>query len=172
MTKSPTAKATGDRDSFARSRWRARRSSVSKQRTCSAKESINIGSLIGSWSRSGDEAQVKQKSERPTNSRNTADDVGAIDGTAVPSAGSSVGGVDKDDVGASIIGSDSESFIKKTVKVFDRNGFVVAPGSDVDVDMENIADGLEQTLQGAAIVDDDKTAEANLQKDLLDEQAS
>jgi hypothetical protein len=135
---------------------------------------MNIRSLIGSWSRSGDEAQVKWKTERPTDSRNTADGVGAIDGTAVPSVGSSVGGFDKDDVGASIVGSDSDSFVKKTVKVLNGNGFVVAPSSDVDIDMENIADGLEQTLEGTAIVDDDKTAEAeaDLQKDFLDEQAS
>jgi hypothetical protein len=133
---------------------------------------MNIRSLIGSWSRSGDEAQVKRKTELPTDSRNTADDVGAIDGTAVPSVGSSVGGFDEDDVGASIVGSDSDSFIKKTVEVFDGNGFVVASSSDVDIDMENIADGLEQTLEGTAIVDDDKTAEADLQKDFLDEQAS
>jgi hypothetical protein len=104
-------------------------------RASEAKEGMNIGSLVRSRSRSGAEAQVKRKSERATDSGNAADDVGPINGAAVPSVGSSVGGFNKDNVGATIVGGNGDSFVEEAVKMFDCNSFVVAASSDVYIDM-------------------------------------
>jgi hypothetical protein len=76
-------------------------------------ESINIGSLVQSWNGSEAEAQVKREPERATDSRNAADDVCAIDGTAVPSVCSSVGGFDKDDVPAAVVGSNGDKEVEE-----------------------------------------------------------
>jgi hypothetical protein len=83
-----------------------------------------------------------------------------------------VGGLYKDNVGAAIVGCNSDGFVKEAVEMLDGNSFVIASSSDVDVDMQNLADGLKEALKSTAIVDDDETTKADFQKDLLDEQTS
>lgn len=130
-----------------------------EHRASKAKKGMHIGTLIRSWSRSKSRtgAQVKGRPERATNSGNTLDDACAIDGTATPI--NSVRSLfNKDDVRASVLSADSDSFIKAAVKIFDSNCLVVAGNSDMDIDVEDVVDtNVKETLQGAAVINDDKT---------------
>ena len=70
----------------------------------------------------------------------TVDNVSAIDATAVPGISSTVGRLDKDLVGAMIICIDGEYFVEKSLETFHTNGFVVAAGSDVQLEGQNTAE--------------------------------
>jgi hypothetical protein len=72
-----------------------------------------------------------------------------------------MGGFNKDSVGATIIGSDSNGFIQEPVKVFDANSFVVAASGNMNIDIQNGANGLKEAFECAAVVNDEKTAETN-----------
>jgi hypothetical protein len=58
------------------------------------------------------------------------------------------------------------------VKVFNANSLVVAASSDVDIDIQDATDFFEKTFKSAAVVDDDQAAEADFQKNVLDEETS
>ena len=97
---------------------------------------MDIGCLLGSRGRGGTKAEIERETKRSANSRNTVNDIGAIDRAAVPGIGGGMGGFDKHSVGASIIGSDANSFVEEPMEVLDTNGFVVATGSHMDIDMQ------------------------------------
>jgi hypothetical protein len=136
-------------------------------RSSKAKKSMNVRSLIGSrgWSRG--KAQIERKSKRSANGGDAADDIGAINGAAVPSIGGSVGSFDKNGVGATVIGSNSDGFVEESVEAFDANGFVITTSGNMNIDAENVANGDEKAFKIAAIIDNNKTTEADLQQNFL-----
>jgi hypothetical protein len=79
----------------------------------------------------------------------TVDDVGAA---AVPSMSGSMRTFNKDSVGAAIVGRDAHGFVKKAMEMFDANSFVVALSSNMNVNVEDGADFLEETFEGADII--------------------
>ena len=105
--------------------------------------------MIRSQGRGGAQTQVERKSERSTDSRDTADNISTIDGAAVPSVSYSVRGFDKNRVGAAIIGSNSNSFIEESVEMFNSNSFVIAESSDMKVNGKSSADSLEESFKSA-----------------------
>ena len=74
-----------------------------------------------------------------------------------------MGSFDEDSVGAAIVGSNGDGFIEEPMEVFDTDGLVVTTGSDMEFDMKNCADFLEETFEGAAVVNDDQPAEADFE---------
>mgnify|MGYP006367243795 CR=1 FL=1 len=68
------------------------------------------------------------------------DNVGAINATAVPSTSGTVGRLDKDLVGASIICINGEYFVEKSLETFHTNSFVVAVGGDMQSEGQHMAD--------------------------------
>jgi hypothetical protein len=114
---------------------------------------MDIQSLIGSWGGSRRQTEIEREAKRPTNSRDTPDDISAIDGAAVPSVSGSVRSFDEDSVGAAIIGSDAHGFVKEAMKMFDANSFVVAASSHMNVNVEDGADFVEETFESAAVID-------------------
>ena len=128
-----------------------------------SKESMNIGSLIGSGSRSWSKAQIERKAKRTADGRDAANDVGAINRAAVPGICSGVGGFNKYGIGATVIGSDSDSFVEESVKAFNANGFVVAASGNMNIDVEDVADSDEEAFEVAAVINNDETAETDLQ---------
>jgi hypothetical protein len=114
---------------------------------------MNVGSLVGSRSRNWGYTEIKGKSERPTDSRNTANDIGAINRAAIPGVSGSMGGFDEDGVCATVVGCNTNSFVQKSMEMFDTNGFVVASSSDMDFNVEDRTNFLEKAFESAAIVD-------------------
>ena len=86
------------------------------------------------------QSEVEGKLEFPASGCNAADNVDAIDATAVPGMSSTVGRLDKDLVGAAIVCIDGEYFVEKSLETFHTNGFVVAAGGDVQSEGQNMAD--------------------------------
>jgi hypothetical protein len=133
-------------------------------------ERMNVGSLLQSWSRGRTQAEVERETKRAPNGGDAANDVSPMDGAAVPSASSSVGSLDEDSVSATVVSGDSDSFVQETMKVLNTDGFVVATGSNMDAHVQNRTDGFKQTLEGAAVVDDNEATETDFQEDFLDEE--
>jgi hypothetical protein len=79
---------------------------------------------------------------------------------------------DKNRVSATIVGSDSNSFIEESVEVFNSDSFVVAASSDMKVNGKSSADSLEESFKSTAVINDNQTAESDLQKDFLDKETS
>ena len=99
-------------------------------------------------------AQVERKTEGAADSWDTADNVGTIDGAAVPGVGGSMGCFDEDSVGTAIVASNSNSFVEEAVEVFDTNGFMIATSGYMEIDAEDGADFFEETFEGTAVIDD------------------
>jgi hypothetical protein len=66
-----------------------------------------------------------------------------------------VGGFDENSVGTTIVASNGDSFIQESMEVFNANGFVVATSGNMEIDVQQRADGFEEAFEGAAVVDDD-----------------
>jgi hypothetical protein len=58
----------------------------------------------------------------------------------------------EDSVVATIVGSNAQGFVKKAMEMFDANSFIVAPSSDMNINVEDGADFLEETFEGAAVI--------------------
>jgi hypothetical protein len=119
-----------------------------------AQKGMDIRSLIRGQGRGGAQTQVKGKSERLTDSRDTADNISTINRAAVPSVSSSVRGFNKNRVSATIVGYNSNSFIEESAEVFNSNSFVVAASSDMKSNGKSGADSLEESFKSAAVIND------------------
>ena len=133
---------------------------------------MDIRSLVRSRGRGGTQTQIERKSEWSTDCRDAADNISTINGAAVPSVSCSVRGFDKNRVGAAIIGSNSNSFIEESVEMFNSDSFVVAASSDMKVNGKSSANSLEESFKSATVINDNQTAESNLQEDFLDKETS
>jgi hypothetical protein len=92
--------------------------------------------------------------------------VGAVNGAAVPSVSSGVSSLDKNSVGALVIGGNGNSLVEKMVEVFDSNSFMIPTSSDIDINVEKGTDGLKEALEGASIIDNNQPAETNFRRTL------
>jgi hypothetical protein len=128
--------------------------------------------LLYSGSRGGRETEIERETKWATDSGDAANDVGAINRTAVPGIGGGVSSLDEDCVGASIIGGDGNCVVQESVEVFDANSFVVATSCDMNINVEDGANSLEEAFESAAVIDNDQPAETDFQKDFLDEKTS
>ena len=138
-----------------------------------AQEGVDVGSvLLGRcWGRR--KADIEREAKRTINSRDTANDIGAIDGAAVPCVSGSVGCYHENGIGATIIGSDGDSFIQELMKMLDANSLVVASStSNMNIVIEDAADLFDETFERTAVVDNEQSTKANFQKDVLDEKSS
>jgi hypothetical protein len=93
------------------------------------------------------------------NGRDAVDDVSAVNRAAVPGKGGGVSCFDKDGIGATVIGSNGDSFIQKPMELFDADSFMVAFGDDVEGDVKEKTDSLKKTFECAAVVDNNNAAE-------------
>ena len=91
------------------------------------------------------------------------DNVGAIDATAVRGICGTVGRLDEDLVGASIICIDGEYFVEESPETFHTNSFVIAMGSNVQAEGQNMADFFKLAEEGTAGINDDEATETNFQ---------
>ena len=96
---------------------------------------MDVGGLLHGRRRGWGKTEVERKTEGTTNSGDTVNDVGTVDGAAVPGIGSGVSSFDKDCIGATIIGGDCHSFVEEAVEVLHANSFVVSACSNVNVDV-------------------------------------
>ena len=85
----------------------------------------------------------QRESGRAANGRYATNNVGTINGAAVPSVGSGMGSFNKDFVSASVIGSNRYSFVQEAMKFFDANGFMITACCNVEVNVEHGADSFE-----------------------------
>jgi hypothetical protein len=93
-----------------------------------AEKIVDVLSLSGGRDRWGTEAEVEREAKRATNGRDTADYIRTVNRAAVPSIGRSVSCFDKNFIGTTVVSSNSDSFIEKTMKFFHTDSFMVALG--------------------------------------------
>lgn len=136
-----------------------------------AKEGMDISSLVGGGSRKGTQTQVKGEAKGTTNSRDTADDVSAIDWATVPGIGSSMGSFNKNSSSTTVTGSNGDSFVQEPVEAFDTNSFMVATRSNMEINVKKGAHRFKNTFESAAIINHNKTTKADFEEDILNKQA-
>ena len=91
-------------------------------------------------------------------SRNAADDVAAVDGATFPCVSSDHGGLNSDQVSATIRACDCDCFVQVSEEALNADSFVVCTRSRVETDAKDFADVGEDATKGATSVDDDKAA--------------
>jgi hypothetical protein len=102
------------------------------------------------------------------NGRNTADNVGTIDGAAVPGISRCMHSFDKDFmVGAAIVSGNGNSFVEKAMRFFHTNGFMVAFSCYMEGNAKERADCFEHAFEWAAVVNNNKTTKEDFEQDFL-----
>ena len=104
-------------------------------------------------------------------SRDAADNIGAVNRAAVPSVSGGVGSFDKHSVSSMVVGSDGGGFIQKPVKMFDADCFVIAFGGTMESNAEEQANVLEESFECAAVVDNNDATESDFEQHILDKEA-
>ena len=82
---------------------------------------VGISSLLLGRSWVWREADVEREAKGTAYSRDAPNNVGAIDGAAVPDVGSSMGSFGKNVVGTTIVGSNGNGFAFESAAVIDNN---------------------------------------------------
>jgi hypothetical protein len=134
---------------------------------------MDVSCLIGGIGRQRrlGKADVKGESERAAYGRDTVNNVGTVDGAAIPSICGSMGGFNENSHGATIIGSNGNSFLQKAMEFFNAHDFVITASGDMMLNVEQLTDFSKETLETTAIVDDNEAAESNLEEDFLNKEA-
>lgn len=104
---------------------------------------MNVIRLVSGDTRGRKEVEVEGKAKGATDSGNTADNVGTIDGRAVPSIRSGVRSFNKNGMRATIVTGDHDGFVQKAVETLDADSFVIASGGHMDIDIKRGANGLK-----------------------------
>ena len=123
-------------------------------------EGIDVGSLLLNQCRGRREADVEREAKRTTDSRNAADDIGAIDRAAAPSVGGGMSSFSKNCDGAKIIGGDGHCFVQEAMEVLNANSLAIALSSNMNGDVKDSADFFEETFENR---------KADIQEDILNE---
>jgi hypothetical protein len=115
------------------------------------------------------EREIKREPEFATHSRNAADNVGAVNGTAVPGVGSNHGCFDRNKGCVTIgAGDDGDSLVEEAEEAFDANCFMVTTGCGMKADTKEQAGIGEDAVEGAAGINNNEAAHANFQQDFLE----
>jgi hypothetical protein len=130
-----------------------------------------IGERSGRSLPSSVDGEVKGKLEFTAHGGNAANDVSAVDRTAIPSVSGNHGGFDPDEVRAAIRAGNSDGFIEITEEALNTDGFVITTRGGMETNAKEFASGSEDAAKSAASVDDDKAAHADFQQCLLEEEA-
>jgi hypothetical protein len=123
-----------------------------------AKESVDRVDRSVDRGGCGGEVDVERELEFAANGSNTADNIGTVNGAAVPGVSGAVGGLDEDFVGGAVVGIDGDDFVEEFEEAFDADSFVVAAGSGVEGKVEHVAKGFEGGSEDAVGINDDKAA--------------
>lgn len=103
---------------------------------CKPKERMAVFCLICSrtWCRA--QAQVERESKRTADSDDTSNNVGTLDGAAIPCICNSVSGFDPNVDSATILSCDTHSLIEEMVGMLDADSLMITSGCDVKLDAE------------------------------------
>ena len=78
-------------------------------------------------------------------------------------------GFGKYSVDNTVIRSNSDSLVEKSIEMLDTDGFLIAAISNMNLNVQNGTDRLKETFESTAIIDDDKTSKTNFRKEVLDQ---
>jgi hypothetical protein len=117
------------------------------------------------------DGKVEGKLEFTTHGGDAANDVSAVDRTAIPSVSGNHRGFDPDQGRTTIRAGNSDGFIKIAEEALNTDGFVIAARSSMEANTKEFASGSENAAESAASVDDDKAAHADFQQYLLEEES-
>jgi hypothetical protein len=127
---------------------------------------VDSGQVTKCRGRGGEGGQVEWKGEDASDGSDGTGNVGAIDGTGVPSVCCGLGDAIEEEFGrnGTVGAMDCDGLIKDAKESFDGKGFVVAWGDDVILDVENFTHGFKVALEFAVGVDDDEATEADFEE--------
>ena len=80
-----------------------------------------------------------------------------------------MGGFNKNLIGTAVIGGNGDSFVEEAVEFFYSDSFVVTAGGNMNVDVQDGADGVEEAFESATVVHNNESTETDFQQNVLDE---
>jgi len=132
---------------------------------------VNSGLISENRCRGARSGNVKRERKDTADSGNGAGNVGAVDGTGVPSVSGGLGDAFKHKLGRNTAGAgfNGEGLVEDFEPTFDGEGFVVARGNAIVADVEELAHSDEVTFEFTVGIDDNKAAETDFEKDVAHE---
>jgi hypothetical protein len=123
------------------------------------------GSIDGrGWS---GKADIERKLELAANGSNAADNVGAVDGAAVPGISGTMGGFHENFVGGTVVCVNCGDFVQETEEAFNADSFVITACSDMEREAEHGTKAFEFGLESTVGVDNNEAAETNFEEEGL-----
>ncbi len=122
---------------------------------------------IGEWGNSLAVNHIEREFKLAAHSRDTLDDVGTIDGAAIPSVSGDHGSLDPNKWCTTIRTGNSNGFVQVPKETLDTDGFVVATGRPVQSDAEKFASVCKDPAKSAASIDNNESAHADFQQYFL-----
>ena len=140
-----------------------------------AEEFVDAGDAVavggGGWK--GGQVAVDGETKGAADGRNTADDVGTVDGGCVPGVGGNMGGFRADfGITRALGSSDGDGFVEETEETFDRDGLVVAAKAWLAGKLESRAHGGEMTAKGRTGVGGNEEAKTDAEEDVFHKNGS
>ena len=129
--------------------------------------STGIGERCDSVAAGDIESEIERKFKLAAHSRDAPDDVGTVDGAAIPSVSGNHGSFDPNEWCTAIRTGNSNGFVQVPKKTLDTDGFVVATGRPVQSDAEKFASVCKDPAKSAAGIDNNESAHANFQQYFL-----
>jgi hypothetical protein len=109
------------------------------------------------------DSEIERKLEFTAHGGNAANDIGAINGTAIPGVSRDHGSFDPNQRGATVRAGDSDGLVQIAEEAFDADSFMIAPGSGMEADAEELTGRSEDAAKSTTSVDNDETTHADLQ---------
>jgi hypothetical protein len=109
------------------------------------------------------DSEIERKLEFTAHGGNAANDIGAINGTAIPGVSRDHGSFDPNQRGAPVRAGDSDGLVQIAEEAFDADSFMIAPGSGMEADAEELTGRSEDAAKSTTSVDNDETTHADLQ---------
>ena len=109
------------------------------------------------------DSEIERKLEFTAHGGDAANDIGAINGTAIPGVSRDHGSFDPNQRGATVRAGDSDGLVQIAEEAFDADSFMIAPGSGMEADAEELTGRSEDAAKSTTSVDNDETTHADLQ---------
>jgi hypothetical protein len=114
-------------------------------------------------------SEIERELKFAAHSRDTPDDVGTVNGAAIPSVSGNHGRFDPNKWCAAIGTSNSDGFVQVPKETLHTDGFVVATRSVVQSNAEKLTSVRKDAAKSAASINNNESAHANFQQYFLEQ---
>jgi hypothetical protein len=115
------------------------------------------------------QSEIERELKVAAHSRDTPDDVGTVNGAAIPSVSGNHSSFDPNEWCGAVGTSNSDGFVQVLKETLDTDGFVVASGSAVQSNAEKLTSFRKDAAKSAASISNNESAHVDFQQDFLEQ---